>query len=196
MANHQGRCPGVIIWGGVATPEAAAAFLCSGAKGIVFESLHWQTDLVSADQSLKQRLSRLRPEHTAVVGHDLGVACRFFDKGNSLAVKELKQYADTQFSCEVTEDHRRAFARKVKETVIPALESDLGRQDLVFHGPRGRLCAQHSPNGSAALPARPWRLSSRKSSVSAGRPRRNWIGSQRTPPPGPWEPNIRLFRAP
>jgi len=134
-ANHQGRCPEVMIWGGVATPEAAAAFLCSGTKGIVFESLHWQTDLVSADQSLKQRLSRLRPEHTAVVGHGLDVACRFYDKGNSLAVKELKQYADTQFSCAVTEDHRRAFARRVKETVIPVLESDLGRQDLVFMGP-------------------------------------------------------------
>ena len=135
MASHQEQCPEVMIWGGVATPEAAAAFLCSGVKGVVFESLHWQTDLVSADQSLKQRLSRLRPEHTAVVGHGLDVACRFYDKGNSLAVKELKQYADTQFSCAVTEDHRRAFARRIKEAVIPVLESDLGRQDLVFMGP-------------------------------------------------------------
>ncbi|MGD9071967.1 MAG: acyltransferase domain-containing protein, partial [Desulfobacterales bacterium] len=134
-ANHQDRCPDVMIWGGVATPEAAAAFLCSGVKGVVFESLHWQTDLVSADRNLKQRLSKLRPEHTAVVGHGLDVACRFYDKGNSLAVKELKQYADTQFSCAVTEDHRRAFARRIKETVIPVLESDLGRQDLVFMGP-------------------------------------------------------------
>ena len=57
--------PGLIIWGGVATPEAAAAFLCSGAKGVVFESLHWQTDLISANRNLRQRLSRLRPEHTA-----------------------------------------------------------------------------------------------------------------------------------
>ena len=70
-----------------------------------------------------------------MVGHDLEVACRFFDKGNSLAVKELKQYADTQFGCAVSEDDRRAFARRVKETVIPALESDLGREDLVFLGP-------------------------------------------------------------
>ncbi len=135
MASHQEQSPEVMIWGGVATPEAAAAFLCSGAKGIVFESLHWLTDLVSADRNLKQRLSKLRPEHTAVVGHDLDVTCRFYDKGNSLAVKELRQYVDTQFSCEVTEDHRRAFARKVKETVIPVLESNLGRQDLVFMSP-------------------------------------------------------------
>jgi malonyl CoA-acyl carrier protein transacylase len=135
MSSQRGRCPEVLIWGAVATPEAAAAFLCSGAKGIVFESLHWQTDMVSADPNLKRRLSRLRHEHTALVGHALDVACRFHDKGNSLAVKELRQYADTQFSCDVTEDHRRAFARKVKEAVIPALESNLGRQDLVFMAP-------------------------------------------------------------
>ncbi|MBW2260323.1 MAG: nitronate monooxygenase, partial [Deltaproteobacteria bacterium] len=135
MASHGDRKPGLIIWGGVATPQAAAAFLCSGARGIVFESLHWQTDLVSANQNIRQRLSRLRPEHTNLVGQNLGVSCRFFDKGNSLAVKELKQDADALCKGEVTEHDRRAFARKVKETVIPALESDLSRQDLVFLGP-------------------------------------------------------------
>ena len=135
IASQREQCPEMIIWGGVATPEAAAAFLCSGAKSIVFESLHWLTDLVSADQSLKKRLSKLRPEHTTVVGQDLDVACRFYDKGNSLAVKELKHYTDTQFSCDITEEHRHAFARKVKDTVIPVLESKLDRQDLVFLSP-------------------------------------------------------------
>ena len=71
--------PGLILWGGVAMPEAAAAFLCSGAKGIAFESLHWQTDLVSVTPNLKERLSRVRPEHSTVVGTALGVSCRFFD---------------------------------------------------------------------------------------------------------------------
>ncbi len=135
MASHRAEKPGLIIWGGVATPEAAAAFLCSGAMGVVFESLHWQTDLVSVNKNQGQRLSGLRPEHTEVVGHNLGVPCRFFDKGNSLAVRELKQYVDALFSCEVSDHDRRTFARKVTETVIPALESDLGRRDLVFLGP-------------------------------------------------------------
>lgn len=135
MAGHQGQKPGLIIWGGVATAEAAAAFLCTGAEGIVFESLHWQTDLVSANEKLKQRLSRLRPEHTVVVGHNLGVSCRFFDKGNSIAIKELKQFADAQFGCEITDHERRIFVRKIKETVMPTLESELNRQDLVFLGP-------------------------------------------------------------
>jgi malonyl CoA-acyl carrier protein transacylase len=134
-ANHRSLRPGLIIWGGVATPQAAAAFLCSGARGIVFESLHWQTDLVSANQGLKKRLSGLRPEHTTVVGNNLGVSCRFFDKGNSLAVNALKQSSAAFLKCDVTDQNRRTLAGKIKETVIPALESDLGRQDLVFLGP-------------------------------------------------------------
>jgi len=144
MGNRGARMPGLIIWGGVATPQAAAAFLCSGARGVVFESLHWQTDLVSANERLKQRLSVLRPEHTAVLGQDLGVSCRFFDKGNSLAVKELKQHADALFRGEVTDQDRRAFARKVSETVRPALESELSRQDLVFLGPEAAFAEAYA----------------------------------------------------
>jgi acyl transferase domain-containing protein/NAD(P)H-dependent flavin oxidoreductase YrpB (nitropropane dioxygenase family)/NAD(P)-dependent dehydrogenase (short-subunit alcohol dehydrogenase family)/acyl carrier protein len=135
MAGRLDRAPGLIIWGGVATPQAAAAFLCTGAKGIVFESLHWQTDRVSANPNMRPRLSGLRPEHTAVAGQNLGVPCRFFDKGNSLAVRELKQYESSLFGAGAGDDARRAFARKVQETVIPALEGDLSRQELVFLGP-------------------------------------------------------------
>ncbi|MFC1821694.1 acyl transferase, partial [Thermodesulfobacteriota bacterium] len=127
IANQGDRKPKMIIWGGVATPEAAAAFLCSGAEGIVFESLHWQTD-----RKIRERLSRLRPEHTSLVGRNLEVFCRLFDKGNSLAVKELKKEAGVLCKVDVTDQDRRTFTRKVKEAVIPALESDLGRQDLVF----------------------------------------------------------------
>ena len=135
MLSQRAQKPGLIIWGGVATPEAAAAFLCTGARGVVFESLHWQTDLVYADPNTRERLSNLRPEHTAVVGHHLGVPCRFFDKGNSLAVKDLKQYEGSLFRGDVMDHDRRTFAGKVKETIVPALESDLSRKDLVFLGP-------------------------------------------------------------
>ena len=127
--------PGLIIWGGLATAEAAAAFLCSGARAIVFESLHWQTDLISINPDRRKRLSALRPEHTKLVARSLGAPCRLFDRGNSLAVKELNQYIDAQFTCEVSDRVRHRFARKVEEDVKPALESDLGRGDLVFIGP-------------------------------------------------------------
>ncbi|MBN1106924.1 MAG: SDR family NAD(P)-dependent oxidoreductase [Deltaproteobacteria bacterium] len=135
IAGDRSASPGLIIWGGVATPEAAAAFLSTGARAIVFESLHWQTDLVSANPDLRERISRLRPEHTTLVGQGLGVSCRFFDKGNSLSVKELKQSVESLFSGETADRARRAFARKVREIVKPALESELSRRDLVFLGP-------------------------------------------------------------
>ncbi|MDQ1336461.1 MAG: hypothetical protein QG552_3411 [Thermodesulfobacteriota bacterium] len=47
----------ILIWGGVSTPEAAAAFLSTGATGIVFESLHWLTDMVAMDDVQRRRLS-------------------------------------------------------------------------------------------------------------------------------------------
>ena len=93
MLRESGREVDVVIWGGVATPEAAAAFLTTGAKGIVFESLHWQTDLVEIDDRLRKQIAKLRPEHTSLVGGTLGVFCRLFDKGNFPAVKELERYA-------------------------------------------------------------------------------------------------------
>ena len=67
----------ILIWGGVATPEAASAFLATGAAGIVFESVHWLTDLVAIDDRQRQRLSRLHLDSTDLAGLDLRflVAC-------------------------------------------------------------------------------------------------------------------------
>ena len=92
LLRESGREVEVVIWGGVATPEAAAAFLATGAQGIVFESLHWQTDLVEIDDGVRKQIAKLRPEHTTLVGGTLGVFCRLFDKGNFPAVKELERY--------------------------------------------------------------------------------------------------------
>ena len=77
----------ILIWGGVSTPEAAAAFLSTGATGIVFESVHWLTDMVAIDDFQRERLSNLRLDSTELVGLDLQVPCRLFNKGNSLAFK-------------------------------------------------------------------------------------------------------------
>jgi len=70
----------ILIWGGVATPEAASAFLATGAAGIVFESVHWLTDLVAIDDEHRQRLSSLRLDSTDLVGLDLQVPCRLFQQ--------------------------------------------------------------------------------------------------------------------
>ena len=85
MVRTHGEPRNLLVWGGVATPEAAAAFLAVGCKGIVFESLHWLTDLCAVDQTVRDKISVLRPDHTDLVGLDLHVPCRLFNKGNSLA---------------------------------------------------------------------------------------------------------------
>jgi NAD(P)H-dependent flavin oxidoreductase YrpB (nitropropane dioxygenase family) len=100
----------ILIWGGVWTPEAAAAFLATGATGIVFESVHWLTDLVTIDDLQRQQLAKLRMDSTALVGLDLQVPCRLFNKGNSLAFKEIKAFENSQCGAEITEASRRAFA--------------------------------------------------------------------------------------
>ena len=135
MLRESGREVDVVIWGGVATPEAAAAFLATGAKGIVFESLHWQTDLVEIDDRLRQQIAKLRPEHTRLVGGTLGVFCRLFDKGNFPAIKKLEGYARSLSDSPITAAKRRVFAQHVAKAAVPALDSDLNRRQLIPLGP-------------------------------------------------------------
>jgi acyl transferase domain-containing protein/NAD(P)H-dependent flavin oxidoreductase YrpB (nitropropane dioxygenase family)/NAD(P)-dependent dehydrogenase (short-subunit alcohol dehydrogenase family) len=127
--------PHLIVWGGVGTPEAAAAFLASGALGVVMESLHWLTDLATATPDLKVRLAKLTPEHTTLVGASLGVPCRVFDKGNSQAVRDLRALVNRLLGEEDLEAARRTFVEQVLQQATPALESTLGRQELIFLGP-------------------------------------------------------------
>ena len=84
----------IYIWGGIAFPEAAAAFLCCGAEGIVFESLHWLTDLMEIGEETRKRIGNIRPDHTELTGSALGVHVRVFNKGNSLSVKDLRDFSD------------------------------------------------------------------------------------------------------
>ena len=105
--------PGIIVWGGVATSQAAAAFLSVGAKGIIFESLHWMTDLVSISDELRDRISKLRPEHTDLVGLNLDVPCRLFNKGNSKAVKSLKEFSGSLCGAEITTEQQKSSTQRI-----------------------------------------------------------------------------------
>ncbi|MCX5891222.1 MAG: beta-ketoacyl synthase N-terminal-like domain-containing protein, partial [Deltaproteobacteria bacterium] len=135
MVRERGRKLDLVIWGGVATPEAAAAYLATGARGIVFESLHWQTDLVAASDRVRKLIAKLSPEHTRLVGGTLGVFYRLFDKGNFPAVRELEHYARSLSAGPITAAKRRVFAQRVVAAAVPALESDLDRQQLIPLGP-------------------------------------------------------------
>ncbi len=121
----------ILIWGGVATPEAAAAFLSTGATGIVFESLHWLTDLVAIDDFQRRRLSKLRLDSTDLVGLDLQVPCRLFNKGNSLAFKEIKTFEDSLSGAKIKEESRRSFVSRVQATALHPLESYFGQDEVI-----------------------------------------------------------------
>ena len=153
LLRQSGREMDVVIWGGVATPEAAAAFLATGATGIVFESLHWQTDLVEIDDKLRKQIAKLRPEHTSIVGRSLGVCCRLFDKGNFPAVKTLEDYARSLSDGPITADQRRAFAQRVAEAAVPALESNLDRRQLIPLGPEAAFAQAFSERFGAGSTA-------------------------------------------
>jgi malonyl CoA-acyl carrier protein transacylase len=121
----------ILIWGGVSTPEAAAAFLSTGAAGVVFESVHWLTDLVAIDDVQRQRLSNLRLDSTDLVGLDLQVPCRLFNKGNSRAFKEIKTLEDSLYGAEITEESRRSFVSQVHARTLQPLESHFNQDEII-----------------------------------------------------------------
>ena len=126
--------PKVIIWGGVATPEAAAAFLTCGCDLIVFESLHWLTDLSGLDPLRVKKLENLRPDHTTLIENGLGLHYRLFDKGNSNTVKELNDLIAREATESAGNDHRPALQRIIDTEVHP-LASEFSRHQLIPLGP-------------------------------------------------------------
>lgn len=142
MARHLDRPVDLFIWGSVARPELAASFLSAGAKGIVFESIHWATDLVDASSETKQKIRGLKLDHTDLVGGNLGVYCRLYNKGNSRAVKELKSFSGSLCGSEIGKVERESFAQRIRRDCVHALDSDFGRDNLVPLGVEATFAGQ------------------------------------------------------
>ena len=141
MLSTTSKAPDILVWGGVATPEAAAAFLSTGASGIVFESIHWLTDLVAIDEVQRQRISRLRLDFSELVGLNLQIPCRLFNKGNSFAFKEIKTYEDSLYGAELTELSRGSFASRVHDSSTHPLESHFAQDELIPLGVESAFAA-------------------------------------------------------
>ena len=124
----------ILIWGGVSTPDAAAAFLSTGAAGIVFESLHWLTDLIAVDDLQRRRLSNLHLDATDLVGLDLQTPCRLFTKGNSIAFREIKRFERVLCGANVTAENRRSFLDRVMGEAVHPLESPFTLDDTTLLG--------------------------------------------------------------
>jgi len=121
----------VFVWGGIATPEAAATFLSAGAMGIVFESLHWLTDLFPTSETFQKKLSKLQLEHTDLVGLNVRTPCRLFNKGNSQAVKKLKQHAASLCGEETGEKEGRLFADHIATRGMHPVDSTFRSEELI-----------------------------------------------------------------
>ncbi len=124
----------VFVWGGVGTPEAAAGLLIMGVKGIVFESVHWLTDLPGLNSVVRERIQKLGPEHTEIVGAGLGAPVRLFNKGNSVIVKHLKALLQRLLAEENPDRARRAFVAEIKRCCVHLKDSNLGPNDAVQLG--------------------------------------------------------------
>jgi NAD(P)H-dependent flavin oxidoreductase YrpB (nitropropane dioxygenase family) len=127
--------PLVLVQGGIVTPEAAAAYLLTGADGVVLEALHWLTDEVPGDDASKRRIAGLRPDHFRIIGQRLGAPCRFFDKGNSRAVREMEALADALCLSGVDETARQSFLDEVARLKVPALGAAFNADELIPLGP-------------------------------------------------------------
>lgn len=121
----------ILIWGGIGTPEAAAAFLSAGVKGIVFESVHWLTSHIGIDAAVRDKISKLQPYHSELVGLDLQVPCRLFNKGNSKAVKHLKQSAGSVCGDGAKEEQQRFFYEHIQNESVHPLESTFKRDEVI-----------------------------------------------------------------
>lgn len=141
MLRTSSRTLDILIWGGVSTPEAAAAFLSTGVTGIVFESVHWLTDLVAIDDFQRRQLSELRLNSTDLVGLDLQAPCRLFNKGNSLAFKEIKRLEDSLCGAKIQEESRRSFVNHVQASAVHPLKSHFARGEVIPLGVEAAFAA-------------------------------------------------------
>jgi malonyl CoA-acyl carrier protein transacylase len=141
MLRASAKFSDVLLWGGISTPEAAAAFLSTGAAGIVFESVHWLTDLVVMNDRQRQQLARLRMDSTALVGLNVQVPCRLFNKGNSLVFKKIQAFEDVLCAAEITDESRRAFVGQVQGSALHPLDSRFTQSEVIPLGVEAAFAA-------------------------------------------------------
>ena len=132
--------PAVHIWGGIATPEGASACLTSGISRIVFESLHWLTDtMLGSQSSLAKKISNIRIDHTSTVELAPNLQLRLFDKGNSPAVKAIRQLVNTSAATPFNTVEK--LATSITSKIISPLQADFDGKQLIPIGPEAAFAS-------------------------------------------------------
>ena len=97
--------------------------------------------MVAIDDLKRQRLAKLRLDSTDLVGLDLQVPCRLFNKGNSLAFKEIKTFEDSLYGAKIKEESRRSFVSHVHARALHPLESHFGQDEVIPLGVEAAFAA-------------------------------------------------------
>ena len=142
----QGKQAKISVWGGIALPEAAAAFLATGAESIVFESVHALCGEPAPE--LATRIRALRITDFREIGPSLdpegrspGLCLRVFDRGNNSEVQALLG-RERELIRSKTENAFPILEKYARDRAIALPESSLKKDELVFLGPEAAF-AQH-----------------------------------------------------
>lgn len=128
LVRENARQTDITIWGGIATPEACSAFLTCGAKGVVFECLHWLTDLHPLSEMGRRSLEKLRYHQTDIAGLNLGIPYRAHNRGNAVPLKALK---DLSSGGHTAETRRRQFISMIAGKAVHPLDGNYTREELI-----------------------------------------------------------------
>ena len=131
--KRSGTAMELFVWGAVATPEAAAAFLTTGAAGVIFESLHWLTDEAGVSDTMRKKLEKLRADHTRIIGAGSDSPYRLFDKGNSAAARTATALIDSS--------GQEKARRYLSQHAVKPLSSRFDRRELIPLGVEAAFAA-------------------------------------------------------
>ena len=125
-AENCKKVPKISVWGGISTPEGAAALLKSGAHRLVFEYIHILTDFSACSENshLNKKISTIRIDHTALLPIAESCSFRMYDKGNSQVSSLIKT---PPANCSVVD--------QISDRLVPLRISGLEKDQLIPIGP-------------------------------------------------------------
>ncbi len=126
--------PKISVWGGVSTPQGAAALLKSGAHRLVFEYAHILTDLSSSfeDPLQSRTLEKFRIDHTVLLPVAENTHFRAYNKGN-LQISSLISKEQKNSDAPITDS--KTISSRLSKIVGALCDSDPGQYKLIPAGP-------------------------------------------------------------
>ncbi len=126
----------VHIWGGITTPEGAAACLASGVDGVIFENLHCLTSEYLGNQTPEsKKLEKLDIDHSMPIAIGSNQHFRAHDRGNSRAVKDIKLQRDRLHTDDDSTGSMKELVSVISSTSVSLFAADFTTDELIPLGP-------------------------------------------------------------